>query len=71
MKTALLIALMVLSDSSGDVFITRGMKEVGDISTVRLKSILAVARRVIGNASFLSGILFVTVAYFSFLVVLS
>jgi bacterial/archaeal transporter family protein len=71
MKTALLIALMVLSDSSGDVFLTRGMKQVGEVSVFRLKSLLAVGRRVLTNPSFLSGIFFVAVAYFSFLIVLS
>ena len=71
MKTALLIALMVLSDSSGDVFLTRGMKQVGEVSAFRLKSLLAVGRRVLTNPSFLTGIFFVAVAYFSFLIVLS
>jgi hypothetical protein len=29
MKTALLMAIIVLADAAGDVFLTKGMKEVG------------------------------------------
>lgn len=71
MKTALLIAFMVLSDSSGDVFLTRGMKQAGEISSLRWKSLLTAAGRILGNASFLWGIACVAVSYFSFLIVLS
>ncbi len=35
MKTAILIAVIVLADSAGDVLLTRGMKQVGEISTLR------------------------------------
>ena len=36
MMTALLIGLVVLGGSAGDVFITKGMKQVGEISTLNV-----------------------------------
>jgi drug/metabolite transporter (DMT)-like permease len=71
MKTALFIAVIVLADSAGDVFLTRGMKQVGEISTLHPRALLAIGRNAIGNKSFLSGVFFMAVTFFSFLIVLS
>jgi transporter family protein len=71
MKTAVMIALIVLADSAGDVLITKGMKQVGEISTIKPKELLSIVRRVLSNRNFLSGIFFVAVTFFSFLTVLS
>ncbi len=71
MKTAILIAMMVLGDSAGDVFLTKGMKQVGEISAFHPKALLAVGARVISNNNFLFGIFFMTVTFVSFLIVIS
>ena len=71
MKTAVLIAIIVLADSTGDVFLTMGMKQVGEISTLHPRALLVIGRKVITNRSFLSGIFFMAVTFFSFLIVLS
>lgn len=71
MKTAILIAMIVLADSTGDVFLTRGMKQVGEISAIHPKALLMVGARVVSNKSFLFGIFFMTVTFVSFLTVLS
>ncbi len=71
MKTAILIAVIVLADSAGDVLLTRGMKQVGEISTIRWRELLTIARKVIINRSFLSAIFFICVTFVSFLTVLS
>jgi len=71
MKTAVLIAMIVLADSAGDVFLTRGMKQVGEISTVNPRALLSIGRKVVSNKNFLSGIFFMAITFFSFLVVLS
>ena len=71
MKTAIMIAVIVLADAAGDVFVTKGMKEVGEISTLNLWALLSIARRVLTNKNFLSGLFFLTVTFFSFLAVLS
>jgi drug/metabolite transporter (DMT)-like permease len=70
-KTAILIAVIVLADSAGDVLLTRGMKQVGEISTIRWRELLAIARKVVTNRSFLSAIFFICVTFVSFLTVLS
>jgi transporter family protein len=71
MKTAVMIAMIVLADSAGDVLITKGMKQVGEISTIKPKELLSIAQRVLSNRDFLSGIFFMAVTFFSFLTVLS
>ena len=71
MKTVILIAMMILADSTGDVFLTKGMKQVGEISAVHPKALLTVGARVVSNKSFLLGIFFMAVTFVSFLIVLS
>ncbi len=71
MRTAGLIALIVFADSVGDVLLTMGMKQVGEISTINPRALLAVGRKVITNRSFLCGLFFLAVTFFSFLTVLS
>jgi transporter family protein len=66
-----MIAVIVLADSAGDVLLTRGMKQVGEISTIKLKELLTIARKVLSNKSFLSAIFFLCVTFVSFLTVLS
>lgn len=67
MITALLIALVVLGGSAGDVFITKGMKQLGEISTLHVGRLLGIAGKAITNRYFLIGVLFMAVSYFSFL----
>ena len=67
MITALLIALVVLGGSAGDVFITKGMKQLGEISTLHVGRLFGIAGRAITNRYFLIGVLFMAVSYFSFL----
>ena len=71
MKTAILIAIIVLADSAGDVLLTRGMKQVGEISTINPRTLFSIGGKVIMNKSFLSGIFFFTITFVSFLIVLS
>ena len=71
MMTLLMILSIVLSSSAGEVFITRGMKQVGEISTLRLRTLLAIATKIFINKNFLAGVFFMAVSFFSFLAVLS
>ena len=71
MITALMIALVVLGSSIGDVLITKGMKEVGEISTLRPGALVVIAKRAITNKFFLAGVFFLAVSYFSFLAALA
>jgi drug/metabolite transporter (DMT)-like permease len=70
-RIALMMALIVLADSAGDIFLTRGMKQIGEISTLNPRALLAIARRVLCNRSFLTGVFFMAVTFFTFLAVLS
>lgn len=58
MKTAIMVAVIVLADSAGDVLLTRGMKQVGEISTMRLGELISISRRVIVNRNFLSAVFY-------------
>ncbi|MGA9772611.1 MAG: EamA family transporter [Blastocatellia bacterium] len=71
MITALMIAMVVMGSSIGDVFITKGMKEVGEISTLRPGALVLIVKRTITNKFFLAGVFFLAISYFSFLVALA
>lgn len=66
-----MIAIIVLADAAHDVLLTRGMKQVGEVSTIKPRELLLVARNVLSNKSFLSGFFFTMVYFFGFLAVLS
>lgn len=67
MITALLIGLVVLGGSAGDVLITKGMKQLGEISTLNARRLLGVFVSAITNRYFLMGVFCMAVSYFSFL----
>ena len=67
MMTSLLIGLVVLGGSAGDVFITKGMKQIGEISTLNVRQLLGIFGRAITNRYVLIGVFFMAVSYFSFL----
>jgi len=71
MKTALMIAIVVLASSCGDVLITKGMKQIGEISTLKLRELFVIAKRVLTNKFFLSGVFFMALSFFAFLAALS
>jgi len=70
-KTAILIAIIVLADSVGDVLLTKGMRQVGEVSTFAPRALLAIARRAIRNHHFLASIVFMVTHFVGFLAVLS
>jgi len=71
MMTGLMIGLVVLGGSVGDVFITKGMKEIGEIATLRPGALGRIAGRTFGNRWFLTGLGCIAVSFFSLLAVLS
>lgn len=71
MMTAIMIVIIVLSNSAGDVFITKGMKRVGEISTLNPVELLKIFGQVFTSKDFPLGILCLAVSFFSFLYVLS
>ncbi|WP_447973178.1 EamA family transporter [Nitrospira sp. Kam-Ns4a] len=71
MKTLLGILVIVLADSAGDVLLTRGMRQVGEIATFAPKELILVARRALGNRHVLASLLCMTVHFVGFLLLLS
>ena len=67
MTTALLIGFVVLGGSAGDVFVTKGMKQLGEISTLNVRHLLRIFGRALTNKYILIGVSFMAVSYFSFL----
>jgi drug/metabolite transporter (DMT)-like permease len=70
-ETALLIAIIILGGSCGDILLSLGMKQVGEVDTLNIRVLLGVARRVLTNLFVISGIACMAIAFFSLLAVLS
>ena len=66
------IAAIVITATTGDVLQARAMKEIGHLGAIRKsQGILQIARRVLTSPWFISGLFFMTLAFFSLLVTLS
>ena len=71
MKTVMMLAIIILSGALGDVYIAKGMKQVGEIHTLRLRELAWLGRRMVSNVAFLLGLLYMIAGFLAFLVVLS
>jgi ceramide glucosyltransferase len=71
MLTALMVLMVVFSNAAGDVLLTRGMKQIGDLSALSLLELLRTIKRIAGNLNFILGVACLAVSFFSFLTVLS
>ena len=66
------IAAIVLASTTGDVLVSRAMKQVGDVGRLlREAGLLRVIWRVVSNPNFLLGLLAMATAFFSLLFALS
>ena len=66
------IAVIVLTSTAGDVLLSRGMKQVGDVGELRRRvGMLAVLAQVFKNPNFLLGVLAMATAFYSLLFGLS
>ena len=66
------IALIVLASVTGDVLLSRAMKQVGDVGKLRKHSgLLKVVVRILRDSYFVLGIVAMAVAFFSLLLGLS
>jgi len=63
--------VLVLVDSLGTLLIARGMKQVGEISTLQPRKLLGIARRLVKNHLLWIGFLFQASTFFLFLTLLS
>src|SRR5436309_13728828 len=71
MTTLLLVGVIVLCFSFGDIALTRGMKQVGEVSSLRLAVLDQVGGRAIRSPFVLLGGALQVVAFVTYLVALS
>ncbi len=69
--TAIIIAIIVIADSAGDVLLTKGMRQVGEVSTLAPRELFLLARKALRNHHFLASLLFMAVHFVGFLTVLA
>ena len=66
------ITAIVLASSTGDVLLSRAMKQVGDVGELwKRTNLLTVTGRILRNPSFVIGIVAMTAAFYSLLFALS
>jgi len=71
MKTVLLLALLILSDTLSDVSLAKGMKQIGALHTLHLRALLVLGSKMARNGAVLLGFLSMIAGFLTFLVVLS
>ncbi len=71
MQTAMMLTILILSGVLGDVYLAKGMKQVGEIHTLRLRELIVLGRKMASNVAFLMGLLYMVAGFLTFLVVLS
>ena len=71
MTTFSLISVLILTFSFGDVLITKGMKQVGEISTLNLRALAAIFIRALRNFYVLAGVACEIVALCAYIAALS
>ncbi|MBX7221767.1 MAG: EamA family transporter [Blastocatellia bacterium] len=71
MMTWLLIGMVVCAGSVGDILVSRGMKQIGEVHSFNFWFLLQTARKGLTNLSLLGGIGGMAVAFFSLLTVLT
>lgn len=70
-KTLLLMILAVSAGTVGDLLLAKGMKELGDLSTMNLRGILDVALRAMTEWKIVAGTAMMALFFFLWLAVLS
>ncbi|MBI3650428.1 MAG: hypothetical protein HY231_05205 [Acidobacteria bacterium] len=68
---ATLIIIIVLTNAIGEICIAKGMRQIGEISTLRIRELVKIGWRVLSNKFFFIGFVLMSMNFFVFLVVLS
>lgn len=72
LSTWTIIAAIVAASTAGDVLTARAMKDVGDLDDIRARSgFWGAVKAVVSSKTFLLGVLFMAVGFFSLLTALS
>jgi drug/metabolite transporter (DMT)-like permease len=71
LKTMIVMFLAVSAGTVGDILLAKGMKEMGDLSSMNLRGILDAALRALTNPKLIFGTSMLAVFFFLWLAVLS
>ena len=71
MRTVLCLLLIVLGTTGGEVLVAHAMKQVGEVKSFALKSLLGFLRRAVGQLWFWLGIALLALNFFAMLTLLS
>ncbi|MGV8074133.1 MAG: EamA family transporter [Syntrophobacteraceae bacterium] len=71
MITAVMIVVIIITNAAGDVLVTKGMKETGEVSSLKPRELILTAKKMLSQRSFLLGIFSLVLSFFAFLSVLS
>ena len=71
MITALVIAIMVVADAATDLFLTKGMRQIGKVSLACPRTLLTSAGKVLSNGYLLISMVCAAIRFAGFLIVLS
>jgi len=71
MRTALFVALVILSGTGGELAVTHAMKQIGEVKNFAPWAVFRVLGRALRRTWMLIGIALMTVSFFSFLALLS
>jgi hypothetical protein len=70
-RDVLMLAVLVLGSTCGEIAITHGMKAVGEPSRLRPMAVLKFLGRALGNGWFWAGVPLMALSFYSLLVLLS
>jgi drug/metabolite transporter (DMT)-like permease len=70
-KTVVVMLIAVSAGTVGDLLLTKGMKELGDISAMNLRGMLSAAYQALSNPKLVLGTAMLAVFFFLWLAVLS
>jgi drug/metabolite transporter (DMT)-like permease len=71
LKTVIVLTIMVLAGACGDVLVSKGMKQVGEITSAQPAELLRAGIRAARNPYVVTGVVSLAVYFFSFSSVLS
>ena len=70
-KTIVVMLIAIIAGTAGDIILAKGMKQMGDISTMNLRGILDVAFKALTSPMIIMGTSLLAVFFFLWLAVLS
>ena len=71
MKTLLVLFFAIVCQTLGDVFLTKGMKSIGEVNTLNPLELINIGFQIFTNPFIWAGIAILTTFYFLYLVALS